>query len=261
VLAPGGFFTGSAGVEPEFDPGSGVHPVEPGIATDTETEHVRPPGAGTGRIEAEHHRCGHRSEHQRFTAAVYWHVASPHSPTGRRPLRHRAGGRVVRPTDPLLTVVEVLVARPDPPAALSGCEEPCPVDLAGAPLRTATGVRPVRPAAVAVAVDREGDRVPLDHAMTVRPVADTPVKIRNICYRIADALAMARQRNAGGRPHKGDRKLFSTRLPQDLAELMSAEADEFDLTYSDYLANLVAEHFGRGLLVAPAPQLEERLIA
>jgi len=144
---------------------------------------------------------------------------------------------------------------------LLGREEPCPVDLAGAPLRTATGVRYVPPAAVPAAVDPEGDGVPLHHAETVRPTADTPGKIRDICYHVVDALVMARQRNAGGRPHKGDRKLFSTRLPQDLAELMSAEADELDLTYSDYLANLVAEHFDRGLLVAPAPQLEERLIA
>jgi len=124
----------------------------------------------------------------------------------------------------------VLVAPPGLPAALAGREEPCPGDLAGAPLRTATGVRHVPQAAVPATVDPEGDGVPLDHAETVRPATDTPGKIRDICYRVADAVIMARQRNAGGRPHKGDRKLFSIRLPQDLAELMSAEADELDLT-------------------------------
>jgi len=165
------------------------------------------------------------------------------------------------PGDPVSSAGQVLTAGPHPPAALPGRVQPGTGHLTRAAFRVATGVRHVPPAAVAVAVDPEGDGVPLDHSMTVGPVADTPVKIRNICYRIADALAMARQRNAGGRPHKGDRKLFSTRLPQDLAARMSAEADELDLTYSDYLANLVAEHFGRGLLVAPAPQLEERLIA
>lgn len=72
---------------------------------------------------------------------------------------------------------------------------------------------------------------------------------------------MPRQRSAGGRPHKGDRELFSTRLPQELAVLLRAEAEELDLTYSDYLGNLVAERFGREPLAHPAAVSAERLIA
>ena len=89
------------------------------------------------------------------------------------PARSDTGGMA----GPVGAAVEVLVTRPDPPAALANREGPCPVDLAGAPLRTATGVRHVPPAAVPAAVDAEGDGVPLDHAMTVERRANTPIEV------------------------------------------------------------------------------------
>ena len=72
---------------------------------------------------------------------------------------------------------------------------------------------------------------------------------------------MARPRSPGGRPHKGERQLFATRLPTDLAELLRDEAEDCGLTLSDHLANIAAEHFGRPPLVGAAPPQEERLIA
>jgi len=148
---------------------------------------------------------------------------------------HRVCARLAGPSDPLLAAVEVAIARPDPPAALPGRDEPCPRDPASAPLRPATGVRHIPPAAVPAAVDPEGVGVPLDHAMTVERQADTPTEITDRAIRYGHAAEMARQ-------HKGWAIL--TRLPAREEELIRTRATEQGLSYSDVIANAVAVGLG-----------------
>jgi len=52
-------------------------------------------------------------------------------------------------------------------------------------------------------------------------------------------LCMARNYKPGpGRPSKGPRKAFATRLAVPLAEAVEAEASSREMTYSEYLAAL-----------------------
>lgn len=44
-------------------------------------------------------------------------------------------------------------------------------------------------------------------------------------------------------PNKGDRKLFSTRLPRPLAERVAEEAAARNSSYSDLLAAILAERY------------------
>lgn len=60
-----------------------------------------------------------------------------------------------------------------------------------------------------------------------------------------------RQRPPGsGRRSKGPRDVMTTRLPTTLADAVRAYADQHELSYSDAIANVLAEHFGEPL-VAP----------
>lgn len=45
----------------------------------------------------------------------------------------------------------------------------------------------------------------------------------------------------GGRPSKGHRHLFQSRVPVGLAESVMTEAERRGLTYSDYIALILAE--------------------
>lgn len=55
---------------------------------------------------------------------------------------------------------------------------------------------------------------------------------------------MVRRVGTGGRPNKGPRELFSTRVSPELASKFRAEAEHLDLSYSDLLANVLAERYG-----------------
>jgi predicted HicB family RNase H-like nuclease len=48
-------------------------------------------------------------------------------------------------------------------------------------------------------------------------------------------------RRKGGRPHKGNRHLFQSRVPQPLAELVMEQAAAAGLTINDYLASVIAD--------------------
>ncbi len=74
-------------------------------------------------------------------------------------------------------------------------------------------------------------------------------------------MCMARRGSNGGRPSKGDRELFATRLPVELAEMVRDDADRSDLSLSEHLANLVALHYGRPLVAVSQSSQQERLIA
>lgn len=50
-----------------------------------------------------------------------------------------------------------------------------------------------------------------------------------------------RRRRKGGRPHKGKRHLFQTRVPQNLADIVMDQAAANGLNYSDYLASVIAK--------------------
>jgi hypothetical protein len=51
---------------------------------------------------------------------------------------------------------------------------------------------------------------------------------------------MAKRQANGGRPSKGDRELFVTRVPKPVALVIRERAEELDLSYSEYLAGLLA---------------------
>ena len=71
-----------------------------------------------------------------------------------------------------------------------------------------------------------------------------------------------RQRPPGsGRKSKGPRDVFTTRLPTALGDLVRADAERVDLSYSDYMANLVAEKYGFPLVAEPKNEDHMKLSA
>ncbi len=52
------------------------------------------------------------------------------------------------------------------------------------------------------------------------------------------------QRNGRGRPSKGDRHTFVTRVPREAADLIQAEADRLGLYYGEYIAYVVSNAHG-----------------
>lgn len=65
-----------------------------------------------------------------------------------------------------------------------------------------------------------------------------------------------------GRPSKGKRHLFSTRVPVDLAEAVQAAADQMGCSYSEYIAWRLAQvhnHDYRPEVTASAPNGQEEL--
>lgn len=65
---------------------------------------------------------------------------------------------------------------------------------------------------------------------------------------------MARHRPGPGRPSAGPRHAILTRLPQQLADVVTAEADARDMSYSEYVAIVVAK--AHGFQAALPPRLE-----
>jgi predicted HicB family RNase H-like nuclease len=60
---------------------------------------------------------------------------------------------------------------------------------------------------------------------------------------------MARRRGSGGRPSKGPRIAFTTRVPESLGDVISDAADDAGLSLNDYIAGVLAHAHG---LPAPA---------
>ena len=72
---------------------------------------------------------------------------------------------------------------------------------------------------------------------------------------------MARRPASGGRPSKGIREQLLTRAPSDLAQAVRDEAERLDLTYSDYIANVLAAAHGFPPVAKPKNQDQMRLTA
>ena len=72
---------------------------------------------------------------------------------------------------------------------------------------------------------------------------------------------MARRPASGGRPSKGKREQLLTRAPSDLAQAVRDEAERLDLTYSDYIANVLAAAHGVPPVAEPKNQDQMRLTA
>lgn len=53
-----------------------------------------------------------------------------------------------------------------------------------------------------------------------------------------------RQRGRGGRPSKGERDLLVSRVPRQIAEEIRKQADDLDITLSEYIAGVLAEAHG-----------------
>jgi len=67
---------------------------------------------------------------------------------------------------------------------------------------------------------------------------------------------MARRAASGGRPSKGNRATLLTRPPVELVEAVRAEAERLDLSYSDYIANILAAAHGFPPVVQPKDQAQ-----
>ncbi len=55
--------------------------------------------------------------------------------------------------------------------------------------------------------------------------------------------------------------MFTTRIPAQIAEALRAYADEADLSYSEAVANAVAEKFGFPPVASPPVADQQKLIA
>ena len=80
-------------------------------------------------------------------------------------------------------------------------------------------------------------------------------------HRHAVAMTARTAMTGGGRPHKGDRWLVSTRLPRELADELRSQAEREDLAFSDVLVNAVAAYYGKPAVVEPRVNQQDRLIA
>jgi len=214
-----------------------------------------PPGPGgnaAGRLRQQATITGDRPDRRYRNSPNQY--SSDQVPTGvvHSPLRSDTGGMA----GPVGAAVEVLVTRPDPPAALACREEPAqftwPVHRSGRP----PGVRHVPPLAVPAAVDAEGDGVPVQ-IKTVRQLPDTPRSIRGCESILGDDLRMARlgarPGGTGNKPAPIGTWSLTTRLPRDLESLIRHRAAEQNLSCSDVVANAVAASFDRALVMAPRP--------
>lgn len=70
---------------------------------------------------------------------------------------------------------------------------------------------------------------------------------------------MARRRGSGGRPSKGPRVPFMTRVPEPLGDAISDAADAAGLTLSDYIAGVLANAHGFPAPTSPNDQEELQL--
>lgn len=72
---------------------------------------------------------------------------------------------------------------------------------------------------------------------------------------------MADQRtsgNRGGRPSKGDRHVFMTRVPRAAADLVQQRAEELGVSYSEVIAHAVGEYVGVDVPLQPAKDLHQK---
>lgn len=69
--------------------------------------------------------------------------------------------------------------------------------------------------------------------------------------------SMKRTVGRGGRPSKGRRHAFHSRVPEPLAALVMDAADDSDLSYSDYITIVLAEKHGY-VLPPDFPRLSEQ---
>lgn len=69
---------------------------------------------------------------------------------------------------------------------------------------------------------------------------------------------MARHLPGPGRPSKGDRWPVYVRLPRHVADRVRADADRLDISYSELMASVAAQHYGLPLEV-PRVALEDEL--
>lgn len=66
-----------------------------------------------------------------------------------------------------------------------------------------------------------------------------------------NAHFMAKHKPGPGRPSRGKRHPFFTRIPEELASEVIEEADARDMSYSEYIALVVAEKHGRPTTFPP----------
>jgi len=59
-----------------------------------------------------------------------------------------------------------------------------------------------------------------------------------------------------GRKSKGDRDLFVSRVPRDVANAVRREADRLDLSLSEYIANVLAKAHGYAAPTRPDEKQE-----
>lgn len=72
---------------------------------------------------------------------------------------------------------------------------------------------------------------------------------------------MARRPASGGRPSKGVREQLLTRAPAELAQAVRDQAERLNLTYSDYIANVLAAAHGFPPVAEPKDDAQMRLTA
>ena len=70
---------------------------------------------------------------------------------------------------------------------------------------------------------------------------------------------MARAPGRGGRHTKGPRTQLMTRTPVELAESVKDEAERLGLTFSDYIANLLAKEHGFPPIAVPKENGESQM--
>ena len=72
---------------------------------------------------------------------------------------------------------------------------------------------------------------------------------------------MPRRPAQGGRPSKGERVQLLTRTPVELARAVRTEAERLDLSYSDYIANILAAAHGLPPVVVPKDEAQMQMTA
>ncbi len=72
---------------------------------------------------------------------------------------------------------------------------------------------------------------------------------------------MARRPATGGRPSKGNREPLLTRAPPALAQAVRDEADRLGLSYSEYIANVLADKHGFPPVAEPKNDAQMKLTA
>lgn len=75
------------------------------------------------------------------------------------------------------------------------------------------------------------------------------------------AMPRTRSHSRGGRPSKGERHAFMSRVPINAAVQLMEEADELDVTYSELIAHIVGQRYGIEIQLNPARDRGQKEIA